>query len=373
MPDLPTRAELFSVGAAEIATRSAARPGGQRINPEQVFVEGSDMNIVTASSSAMGDEVMRQVSLRAQALMLLGAKNEDLDRIVADRFSPTVVRKDASPAIGEVVITRASGALPALVFPIGTRFKTAGGVEFDSLYVASLAAGSNGPVTVLVESRTAGTQGNVAAGTVNAFASPPDSDLIVTNPEPMAGGDDTETDARLRARARDFFRAARRGTLAAIVFGALTVNGVRQATAVEETNAFGVPTGRVFLYVADALGQANSALVGLVRSALVEYRAAGVYVDVSGSIPTFVSIRYRLRFAAGVDSTRAFALVQNATVAAVNALAPNATLTVALLFAVARSVPGVIVLNDAVQEPVGDLVPTPGQIIRTRFDLVTAE
>lgn len=148
MPDLPTRAELFSVGAAEIATRSAARPGGQRINPEQVFVEGSDMNIVTASSSAMGDEVMRQVSLRAQALMLLGAKNEDLDRIVADRFSPTVVRKDASPAIGEVVITRASGALPALVFPIGTRFKTAGGVEFDSLYVASLAAGSNGPVTV---------------------------------------------------------------------------------------------------------------------------------------------------------------------------------------------------------------------------------
>ena len=65
--------------------------------------------------------------------------------------------------------------------------------------------------------------------------------------------------------------------------------------------------------------------------------------------------------------------MQNATVAAVNALPPNATLTVALLFGAARSVPGVIVLDDAVQEPVGDLVPSAGQIIRTRFDLVTAE
>jgi hypothetical protein len=110
-----------------------------------------------------------------------------------------------------------------------------------------------------------------------------------------------------------------------------------------------------------------------VRAALLEYRAAGIYVDVVGSTPNFVPILYRLRFEAGVDTTAAFSQIQSATVAAVNNLRPSETLAVSLLFSVARSVPGVIVLDDAVQEPVGDLVPAPNQVIRTRADLVQAE
>jgi len=270
------------------------------------------------------------------------------------------------------VFTRSSGALPAVTIPVGSRIQTGGGTEVQTTVTASMAALSNGPVTCPVESVTAGTAGNVAIGTLTQFVTPQTDPLIqVTNPEPMAGGDDTESDARLRARARNFFLTARRGTIAAIEFGAPTVSGVRQATAVEEIDSLGHPTGRVALYIADALGQGNAALVSAVRGVEVEYRAAGVFVDVSGAIPTFVPIRYLLRFNAGVDSTAAFELVRNATLAAVNALAPNATLTVALLFQVARSVQGVIVLDDAIVEPVGDLVPAPGQAIRTRTDLVS--
>lgn len=372
--DTPTRSEFFDIGAAEIRARSDARPPGFRVNPEMVFVEGTDLNIVNAAASAMAEEVMRQVVLRASALMLDNARGEDLDRLVADRFSPTIARKTASPSIGEVVVTRVSGALPAVSLPAGTRIRTSGGVEVETTVLASVPLGSNGPVTIPAQARTAGITGNVAAGTLTQWVdTPSDPQLLVTNPEPFAGGDATESDARLRARARNFFLTARRGTIAAIEFGALTVAGVRLATAVEEVDALGHPTGRVALYIADLLGQGNAALVAAVRSALVEYRAAGVYVDVIGAVPTFVSIRYRLRFAAGVDSTRAFALVRNATLAAVNALRPNATLDVSLLFAAARSVPGVIVLDDAIQEPIGDLVPAPGQAIRTRADLVTAE
>lgn len=374
MPDSPTRAELFDLGAAEIRARSDARPPGTRVNPDVVFLEGSDLNILNASASAMADEVVRQVVLRETALFLDGAKREDLDRLVADRFSPTVVRKAATPSVGDLVLTRVAGALPAFTLPAGSRIKTGSGVDVETTVTVSLAAGSNGPVTAPAQARTAGISGNVAANTLTQFSTPPsDPEVHVTNPEPFAGGDETETDARLRARARNFFLTARRGTFAAIEFGALTVPGVRQATAVEEIDAFGHPTGRVALYVADALGQGNAALVSAVRNAEVEYRAAGVWVDASGSIPTFVPIRYRLRFAAGVDSTRAFDLVRSATIAAVNALPPNATLQVSLLFSVARSVAGVIVDDDAVQEPVGDLVPSPGQAIRTRIDLVTAE
>jgi hypothetical protein len=142
--------------------------------------------------------------------------------------------------------------------------------------------------------------------------------------------------------------------------------------AIEELDSQGIPTGRVALYIADANGQANNALVQAVLGALLEYRGCGVYVDVVASLPVFVPIRYNLRFAAGIDSTLAFAQVQNAAVAAVNSLRPNQTLEVSLLTAVARSVPGVIVLDDAVVTPVGDLVPSAGQVIRTRPDLVTA-
>lgn len=373
MPDLPTRADYFRIGADEVLVRSAARPVGQRLTSSQVYTEGSDINIVVASASAMAEEITRQLALRLAALFLDGASGEDLDRLVADRFSPTIVRKSATPALATVQFSRVAGPLAAIAIPAATRLRTASGVEFETTVASSLAAGSTGPVSVPAQCRQAGLAGNVAAGSINQIVSViGDPNLLVSNAQVAAGGDETESDARLRARARDFFRTARRGTLSAIEFGALTVPGVRQATAIEEVDPLGIPTGRVSLYVADANGQANAALVLAVRSALLEYRAAGVVVDISSAIPNFVAIEYNLRFAAGVDTAAAFAQVQTATVSAVNALAPSQTLPVSLLFSVARSVPGVIVLDDAIVAPVGDLIPSAGQVIRTRTDLVTA-
>lgn len=373
MPDLPTRADYFRIGADEVLVRSAARPVGQRLTSSQVYTEGSDINIVVASASAMAEEITRQLALRLAALFLDGASGEDLDRLVADRFSPTIVRKSATPALATVQFSRVAGPLAAIAIPAATRLRTASGVEFETTVASSLAAGSTGPVSVPAQCRQAGLAGNVAAGSINQIVSViGDPNLLVSNAQVAAGGDETESDARLRARARDFFRTARRGTLSAIEFGALTVPGVRQATAIEEVDPLGIPTGRVSLYVADANGQANAALVLAVRSALLEYRAAGVVVDISSAIPNFVAIVYNLRFAAGVDTAAAFAQVQTATVSAVNALAPSQTLPVSLLFSVARSVPGVIVLDDAIVAPVGDLIPSAGQVIRTRTDLVTA-
>jgi len=373
MPDLPTRIDLFNIGADEILNRSAVRPPGQRLDPAQVFTAGSDINIITASASAMAEEVLRQATLRVKALYLDGADDIQLDRLVADRYSTSIVRKDAVPAAGTVVVSRVAGAFPAVTLPVGTKFKTDSGVAFISMATASIALGSTGPVTIIIQAVQAGLSGNVASGTITQFFTPPsDPNLLVANLEPAAGGDERETDASLRERARSFFLAARRGTLAAITFGALTVAGVRQATAIEERTPLGDPTGRVYLYVADAQGNGNSILVAAVLAALVEYRAAGIIVDVSGAIPLFVSIVYNLRFLAGIDTTAAFAQIQTATIAAVNALAPGQTLTVSLLFATARSVPGVIVLDDAIVAPVGDLVPVGPQVIRTRADLVSS-
>lgn len=371
---LPTRADYFEIGADEVLARSAARPPGQRLDAEQVRVEGSDINIVIASASAMAEEATRRFGLRLKALFVDGAEGEDLDRLVADRFAPEVVRRAAFAAVVTLSFFRTSGGFPATTIPTGTRVRSTNGVEFETTSTATIPAGSPGPVTAPARAVAAGLNGNVAAATLTTFvATPSDPALQVTNPERAAGGDDSETDARLRSRARDFWRTARRGTLSAIEFGALTVPGVRQATAIEEVDSSGDPTGRVALYIADALGGGNAALVTQVRAALVEYRAAGVIVDVTAASPVFTPIRYRLRFSAGVDTTAAADQIRLTTIAVVNALRPAETLEVAALFEVARSVPGVIVLSDAIVEPVGDVIPAAGQVIRTSADLVTFE
>lgn len=196
--------------------------------------------------------------------------------------------------------------------------------------------------------------------------------MAVTNPDVAAGGDASETDSLLRERARTFLRNARRGTVGAIESGGLAVEGVRLATAVEELDANGDPTGRVQLFISDAQGQGNSALAAAVAAELLEYRAAGVIVDVVASQPRFEAIVFALLFQSGTDSTLAFDEVKQLVVSTVNRLAPNTTLERSLLFSIARSVTGVIVPDTAIQVPVGDIVPADGEVIRTRLDLVTA-
>lgn len=371
MPDLPLRVDLVNLAADELRARSAQRPDGAKIDPSQVFTPGSDVNLVVNGGSAMAEEVLRQLAVRINALFLDGAKGEDLDRLVADRFSPTIVRKQATPAIGPVYVTRSSGARPAGVIPQNTRVKTNQNVEFLTQADLPIPAGLDGPFIVQTQAVNAGRAGNAPALAVNQFSVPPfDTNLQVSNPEPMAGGDERELDDSLRNRARQFYLFARRGTIVAIENGALTVQGVRLATAVELTNPDGSLSGHVALYISDAAGNGNAALVNAVRAAELEYRAAGVILDISASQPLFVSIGYRLRFTAAANTANAFDQVRLATVARVNALAPNQTLERSMLYAIARQVQGVVVLNDAVVEPVGDLVPAPGQVLRTRLDLV---
>jgi len=362
-------------------TRAEARPVGQRLTPEQARAPGSETNLLAGGTSVMGEEIVRYVARVVSDLTLNGATDAALVRWVADRYSRYVTKKEAAPARVQVQFTRTSTAAGAVTQASGSIVRTGGGVRFrllaDAAFgassLAAFGASSLGPVTVNARAVDAGTDGNVAANTITAFQSAKaDPTLLVTNPQAAAGGDFTESDESFRERARAFWAAARRGVLPAIEFGARTVPGVRQAYAEEQTNLSGLPNGFVFLYVADANGQSNSVLNEEVKSSLLEYRAGGIYVDVFGAVPTFQAITYLLRYRSGTDTAAAFDAVRSATVSRVNQLAPGSTLERSLLFSVARSINGVIVGNDAVVLPTGDVVPTAGQVIRTRTDLVTS-
>jgi hypothetical protein len=371
--DIPNRPELFEVFAETLITRGESRPVGQRLTPEQIRTPGSDINLIGGSVSVMGEEVGRALARSVSDLTLDGASGEALDRYVADRYSPYIARKSAAPARVGLQFTRTSTGAGAVTQSTGTVLRTPGGVRFESLADAALGVGSLGPSTVAGRAVEAGIDGNVAENTITAFVTArADPTMLVTNPERAAGGDFTESDESLRERARAFYGQARRGILGAIEFGALTVPGVRQALAEEQLNSIGVPNGFVFLYIADANGQSNTLLNQEVELALLEYRAGGIIVDVFGATPTYQAIQYLLSYRSGTDTAAAFDAVRAATVARVNSLAPGATLERSLLFEVARSVDGVIVGDDAIVLPAGDVVPTAGQIIRTRTDLVTS-
>ena len=374
MPELPTRTELFNIFASEVLERASARPTGRQITPEEIFTDGSDVNLIGAGGSAMAEEIIRQLTRCTADLTLDGASGPALDRWVADRYSTEIVRKTATPSLVQLAFQRPNADFGAFTYPALSRAQTEGGIQFETTTAAVFGATEVGPVVANARAVEAGLAGNVAAGTINRFITQPqDNTTTVTNPNFASGGDATETDAAFRERARQFFSAQQRGTLAAIEFGALTVPGVRQATAIETLGEGGLPTGQVFLFVADANAQANESLVAQVEQALLEFRCGGIIVTVIGATPIFQDIQYQLQFETNIDSVLAFDQVRQVTVARVGELAPEEPLLRSLLFEAARSVAGVIVPSNGVLEPVGDVIPAPGsgEVIRTTLDRVT--
>ncbi len=373
----PTRAELFNVFANDLLVRAESHPVGSRISPEQVWTPGSDINLIGAGAAAMGEEVSRGASRETTNLTLDGAAADPdptvLDRLVADRYSPYIARKSASPALVTLALDRPTAAAGAIPILTGAICQTTSGVRFKTLADVAFGGADLGPFSVSAEAVEAGTEGNVDERTITSFLSPPaDNSILVTNPDVAAGGDSTESQDSLLDRARSFYGAARRGILEAIEFGARTVPGIRQATAIEVLNSLGLQTGIVSLYVADANGQSNLVLNALVDLALLDYRGGGVVPDLYGAVPVFQSIVLNLSYQTGTDSLAAFNLVRQAVVARVNVLAPGEDLKVSYITKACQTVTGVIVSDDSVTIPAGDVVPVGSQIIKTRKDLVTS-
>lgn len=370
--DLPTRPQLFEVGARDLLVRAESRPYGRRITAEQVYLPGSDVNLIEGGASIMAEEVMSQLGTGLKDLTLDGSSGAALDRVAFERTCGEVLRHGATPAYVTVQFTRTSTALGAVTQASGTVVQTTGGVRFITQSDANFGATSLGPVSVVARAAEAGKAGNVQAGTVTSFVSTKaDTTLLVTNPSFGSGGDESESDKRLRYRVRLWPKATRRGTLEAIEFGALTVAGIVQATAYEElSEPLGLPTGFISLYIADQNGQANSALVAAVVLALEAYRGGGVWVDTYGGTPYYQSVELDLSYSTGTDTVAAFDNVRKSVVAAINGLRPNETLELSLIIAACKRVSGVIVYDDSVVIPAGDIVPTTGQVIRTKTSLV---
>lgn len=383
MPDLPTYDDLFRVARDEALARNGA------LTRDAIERAGSDANILTAGTAAVGDELSGQLAVVAAGLYLDSAKGAALDRLVFDHYGLT--RKPAAAALGSVQFTSAGGATAAFAIPAGTRLQTADGTAYVTTEAAAFPLAGLGPVTVAVRSVLAGAAQQAKVGTITSLLSQltgAPGDLAVTNAVATAGAADEESDDSLRDRARRFFTTARRGTRAAIEAAALAVPGVVRASAIETLDGYGRPTKSAQLVVADAftdaLAQLNQdppayqtqsqVLASNVFAALDDVRGCGIFVDVRVAQVVLQPVQLGLRFAAGASVDAVALQARAAVVAAINQLAPGATLTRAAIRGALATVPGLLVSADLtdVISPAGDVVPTSLQAVRSTLALVLA-
>ena len=369
MPDLPTRLDYFAHGRDFVVTRA------KKIDPTQVDVEGSDVNIFVGSASVLCAHVTRQIAYGINRLLLDGAEDEDLDRYALDRYNES--RKGASPARGHVRIFRDTTTAGGGSIPAGTKLRTRTGADYVTLAAVSVGETAVLIPNVPVRAVQAGKATQVGKNMITSIdvGALWDKTLRVNNDDPTAGGEDIEDDDTFKARIRTFWRTQSKGTLGAIERGALSVPGVVSARAESVVTLFGatkLPARVVNLFIADSSGVASDVLAQDVLVALEDYKAGGIAVIVYTSQPLIVDVTLALSFAADVDTLALSEAVRVAIYEFVNSLPVNGPLYVGELMTVLSRfrADGLLPALSSIVAPVGDLVPPVGQTIRTTLDRV---
>lgn len=312
MAELPTFQELYDAAKAEMQSRK----------PELTdFVEGSVLDAVAGAGAALADEVARVNADLFAGLFFDTASGPALGLLAFDRLGLT--RKAATRAAGTVRWTRGSG-VGAYTIPAATRFRATVGDE--TVVVASTSPvvllASETSVDVPALAAITGRASNLAAGTVTEILDVvgADSGATCTNPQPFAGGAPAESDEAFRDRIRRYYGTLRRGTVAALKTGALSVPGVSYV-AVDESDV--EDSGVVYVYVGDPDARANDTLADQVLDELEAWRAAGVQVVVLGSTREEVALTLTVYVERGTDQDAAGEAIRAGVVGYGDTLAPS--------------------------------------------------
>lgn len=348
MAETPTFNELRDIGRAAALLRSSKLT-------EASFASGFMFDILLGLDAAIAEEVIRY-ALELHARTFFGtASGEHLDALADDHFS--LARRLGSAAIGKARFQRPSAAPGPVLIEVGTTVETPEGVRFKTIDPAVITGLS---ISVDIICDQVGPEGNVAAGKITVLVdAPADASITVTNPEPTAGGIGIEVDSAFRQRVREYLRTLRRGTVDALAFGA-QIEGVVQAT-VDDTVYPPV------VYIADYAGAANTALVDAVKAELVNWRSAGIAVNVVGATVVQQPIELAVTYQTGVDTSEARSRIIAAILDEIAKIGIGGTLYRAALIAAAR-VRGVV--NVVVNEPAGDVQPAKNELIRTSVELI---
>jgi uncharacterized phage protein gp47/JayE len=265
---------------------------------------------------------------------------EALSRWVADRYA--IERFGATAAVVSLTFSRTTTTAEVTINAGTVVTDQAGTIQFltdiDLVLPIGVASGS-----VDATSSASGKDQQAAAGTLTVISgSKPQSDLTVTNVQAAAGGNDSETDAEFRSRARGIFVNARRGTLSAIEQGAFNVPQVRNAAVYEFRQPDGCQTGIVGVVISDSTGNCNDTVVELVEQELENWRGAGIYVVVEAATPILRPIALTPFYEPGQATPAVRSLIKQTVTARINTLKANAAPSAAEAPADSWLTPGIV-------------------------------
>lgn len=382
MADFPSISDLSRIFEDEVLA------GNGKLTVDAARRDGADLNIIAFACVAMADEVVGQMIDVESGLYLDSAVGQKLDRWVFDRYG--LVRKAAAPALGSVNFSTTVANAAPFTIPSGTVVGTASGIQFSTISATVFLAGITGPLVVPVRSLLAGLDQTAAIGEINSIGSGipgQPADLAVTNSLATSGAADAETDTSLRNRARQFFVTARRGTLKAIEQGATAVPGVESAKAIEVYDTSGRPARLVQLIIADQYTDAlalldvnppayqakSQQLAAAVFSSLDDVRAGGIYVQVIVGQVVLLPVTLNLKFVAGANIDLTATIARAVVSTYVSTLPAGTAFSVATALSFLKNVPGLFYTGQEIQSPEGDVIPKAVQVLRTSFNLVTAQ
>ena len=346
----------------------------------------TDLNVILASIAALADEVMGTLIYVSAGCFVGSAQGQQLDRLAADRFGLT--RKSAAGSQGTVTFSVPTPSASTFTIPDSTQLQALDGNQFLTVGNQVFNSGQSSLVVPIRSALAGSTQNELAnqitsllAGITGAPAG-----LTVTNTLATFGAADDESDADFRSRIQSFFVTARRGTLSAIEQGALQVLGCVRASAIEVLDAIGRPARLVLLVVADQYTDqfANYSVVppayvtqsqqftATVFAGLNDYRAAGIYVQVSVAQVVLQSFALSLTFQAGADVDVTATIAKAAIVNYTNALSPGQSWSPANAQLALLAIPGLNITGNEIVSPQGVISCHPIQVIRTGLGMVNA-
>jgi hypothetical protein len=293
---VPSQQELYDLYKNEVQSR----------NPELTdFTDGSKLDSLGGGFSTAGQQIVKFIVDKFAETFFSTAhgpevtgSSDDLQTLAVDHFGDSFKRPGAEKAVGVVTFTRplAGPAVSILAGTIVKTVKNANGVEqrFATLIDVTL---SGTTINASVQAVNGGIEGNVLANKVIVLETAlTDPTVVVNNTSPFTGGEAPDTDAEYREFIRNKIETLRGATKAAIEAAATNVPGVVTATAIEDLQPViewdigsSMPVGsffripRVRLFIADANGTANQALLDFVSAAIAFVRACGVRVNVLAS------------------------------------------------------------------------------------------
>lgn len=376
MADLPTRIELFR----RFRNAAIAVPN-TRVSPREIDREGSDLNLIAAAVSVLGEEIVARLATAIEGVFEDTATGDRLDRVGFDRKGQP--RKPAETSKGLISVSRPTFAVGAGSIqggvrgstPSPARIRTAEGIVYFLTEPISFGATDLGPLEATVEADLAGLAYEVADGQSWTWVDVPfDPSIVISNPAEMAGAADEEDDGAYRARLKTFFSTIHRGTLQAIQYGLEATPGIASASVAESIAETGYPAGSVQAFILDSLGRANQTLAAEGLLELTSFRAAGIPVFVIPGTPEYINVEIQnsaFDTSIVLDTSAAAETVRARIIAALNNQIPGANLLRSTILAAARSVPGFVIEDSDLIEPAATLIPsTPESAFRTRRELI---